>query len=99
MSTLPIGSDTPIMQNPDVIFREDEPGGPMLFNPDSNEMRILNSTGLWIWNQCQEKTSLSRLIPDMVVEFDHDGQASSLENDLTLFLQEMISQGFIGLLS
>lgn len=86
-----------LMQNPDVILRENEPGGPMLFNPDNSEMRILNETGLMIWKQCRRNIDRNELLSAIIEEYHHDDR-TQVENDLDLFLQEMIRQGFIGVL-
>ncbi len=98
MSNQSIASASRLLQNPDVILRADEPGGPLLFNPDSNEMRILNETGLWVWNLCRQEITLQTLISRMLEEYDHK-ECSSLETDLLLFLEEMVRQGFIGILN
>jgi len=92
-----MNNETLLMQNPDVILRENEPGGPMLFNPDNSEMRILNETGLAIWNLCLQPISRKDLLSGILDEYDYDDR-TLVEADLDLFLQEMIQQGFIGIL-
>jgi hypothetical protein len=34
--------------NPDVVLREEDPDGELLFNPDTNQLCVLNHTGLFI---------------------------------------------------
>jgi len=34
--------------NPDVVLREEDEDGGLLFNPDTNQIRVLNHTGLFI---------------------------------------------------
>lgn len=98
MSIIEIHADTKLMWNPDVILREDEPGGPMLFNPDSNDMRILNESGLLIFKQCQRGITFHNLKARLLDAYDSETE-QELENDLLQFLREMIGRGFIGILS
>ncbi len=37
--------------NPDVVLREEDEDGGLLFNPDTNQVKVVNSTGLFIWKQ------------------------------------------------
>jgi len=46
-------------QNPDVVLRE-EPDGALLFNPDTNQIRVINTTGLFIWRACDAQPTGSR---------------------------------------
>lgn len=92
-----IPNDSPLQQNPDVILRRDEPGGPMLFNPDNSVMRILNETGLQVWTLCRQPITFTELSTRFLQEYDNPDR-NQVENDLRLYLQEMIKQGFIGIL-
>ena len=40
------------IRNPDVVLREEEADGGLLFNPDTNQIRVVNATGLMIWKLC-----------------------------------------------
>ena len=37
--------------NPDVVLREEDESGALLFNPDTNQVKVVNATGLFIWKQ------------------------------------------------
>lgn len=37
------GKDS-LIRNPDVVLREENPDGALLFNPDTNQIRVINTT-------------------------------------------------------
>jgi hypothetical protein len=87
--------NTRYLCNPDVVLREEDEDGGLLFNPDTNQVKIVNSTGLFIWKQF---TTINQ--PDIVAEaILANFEGASLEivkADLKEFLDEMILTGFIG---
>jgi hypothetical protein len=97
MTEFTLQADTRLRQNPDVILRIDEPGGPMLFNPDNCEMRILNDTGLWIWQHCAQAITMDTLTGQFLALYDQE-DPEQLKKDLSFFVQDMTSQGYIGIL-
>lgn len=97
MTDFTLHSTSRLRQNPEVILREDEPGGPMLFNPDNCEMRVLNETGLWIWHHCGREITLEALTRAFHDLYDQESP-EQLGKDLRLFVENMASQGFIGIL-
>jgi hypothetical protein len=44
-----------LVRNPDVVLREEDPDGALLFNPDTNQIRVINTTGLFIWKPCRTR--------------------------------------------
>ena len=50
------------IRNNDVVLREEDPDGALLFNPDTNQIRVLNKTGLFIWKLCDGKHDLSSIV-------------------------------------
>ena len=50
------------IRNPDVVLREEDPDGALLFNPDTNQIRILNATGLFIWKHCDGKKDMLAIV-------------------------------------
>ena len=97
MNSDSITADTLLMQNPDAVLRAEEPGGPVLFNPDNDDMRLLNHTGLMIWTLCAQPVRFGELLQKLMDEFDHPN-AKELESDLSAFTTEMIRQGYLGVL-
>ena len=47
------------LRNPEVVLREEDDDGGLLFNPDTNQVKVVNSTGLFIWKQCDGSRNLS----------------------------------------
>jgi hypothetical protein len=39
-------------------MREEDPDGGLLFNPDTNSMRVINNTGLFVWKLCDGTKSM-----------------------------------------
>ena len=66
MAVKSIKSKVSLIRNPDVVLREEDQDGALLFNPDTNQIRVINPTGLFIWKHCDGKKDLPahRLIPE-----------------------------------
>jgi hypothetical protein len=54
-----------LIRNPDVVLREEDPDGALLFNPDTNQIRVINSTGLFIWKHCDVEGQVKVFVYDM----------------------------------
>lgn len=89
------GEKKVFVRNPDVVLREDEPDGGLLFNPDTNQIRVLNPTGLFLWKNCAETRDLEGLVKALREEFEGvpDGEVQS---QVTSFMEDMVANGFIG---
>ncbi len=85
------------LRNPDVVLREEDEDGALLFNPDTSQVKILNTTGLFIWKLSDGQHDTPALIVAMQKEFE-DAPADALVNDIKEFLEEMIQAGFVGTL-
>jgi hypothetical protein len=48
--------------NPDVVLRKEDPNGELLFNPDTNLIRVLNHTDLFIWKLCDGRHDWKKII-------------------------------------
>lgn len=80
--------------NPDVSCREEGPAGALLFNPDSDQVLVVNSTGRLIWQALDEPLTLDELtsmIHDLCIDVPEDVQQDVLE-----YVERLVSQGFIG---
>jgi hypothetical protein len=87
-----------LARNPDIILRKEDLEGAMLFNPDTNQIRVINSTGLFIWKKCDGKKDLLAIITAMK-EFFEAIPENDVENQVKVFLNDMQSNGFIGIVS
>ena len=50
------------IRNPDVVLREEDADGGLLFNPDTNQVKVVNTTGLFIWQQCDGARDLAEIV-------------------------------------
>lgn len=83
------------IRNPDVVLREEEQEGGLLYNPDTNQIRVLNATGLLVWQLCDGSHPLPDIAAALAESFDGapEGQVGS---DVEAFIQDMQDHGFIG---
>jgi|WetSurMetagenome_2_1015567.scaffolds.fasta_scaffold123769_2 hypothetical protein len=84
------------LQNPDVVIRDEDEGGVLLFEPDSGQIRLLNRTGLFIWKLCDGARNLDAIQAEMQGNFN-DAPEQELRADIMEFIEGMIQAGFIGL--
>jgi ubiquinone biosynthesis protein Coq4 len=90
-----IAKDQPLLCNPDVVLREEDEDGGLLFNPDNNAVKIVNSTGLFIWKQFQSINTPESAAVEVLKNFE-DATQEVIQTDLEEFLQDMLLTGFIG---
>jgi len=85
------------IKNPDVVLREEDIDGALLFNPDTNQIKVLNTTGLFIWKLCEKKHNITNIIKALKNSFDQvpDDKA---EDQVKTFINEMKESGFIGII-
>jgi hypothetical protein len=81
--------------NPDVVLREEDEDGCLLFNPDTNQVKILNATGLFIWKQFSNINELAHVVVAVQETFD-EVPAKDVQTDVKEFLNGMVENGFIG---
>jgi len=87
---------TRFLRNPDVVLREeDEDEAALLFNPDTNQIKVINSTGLFIWQQCRAAQTLDEIVAKVQKEFTEVPQ-EQVAQDVQGFMDGMLASGFIG---
>ncbi len=87
---------TLFIRNPDVVLREEDPDeGALLFNPDTNQVKVINTTGLFIWQRCNEARTLDELMQEIQKDFE-DAPAEQVVQDVQEYLDDMLANGFIG---
>jgi sensor domain CHASE-containing protein len=88
--------DTPLyIVNPDVSCREEEPDGALLFDPDTDEVLVVNITGLLIWRVLAEPHNQEEVV-DALVEQCNNIPADQVAQDVSEFLEQLIAKGFVG---
>lgn len=86
-----------LVRNPDVILREEDPDGALLFNPDTNQIRVINPTGLFIWKQCDGKKDMPAIIAALKEEFEGVPE-KEVDAEVKAFVDDIRANGFIGVL-
>jgi len=84
-----------LVRNPDVVLREEDPDGALLFNPDTNQIRVINTTGLFIWKHCDGKKDLPAIVSALKKTFDSVPEAE-VEGQVKTFVDDMKTNGFLG---
>jgi hypothetical protein len=82
--------------NPDVVLREEDEDGGLLFNPDTNQVKIVNPTGLYIWKKFSSACGMTEIVQTVQQEFD-DAPADEIEADVRVFIDGLLQAGFIGI--
>lgn len=84
------------MMNPDVVLHEEDPDGALVFNPDTDQIKVLNETGLFIWRLCDGSHDMAGIIARVRETFDEvpEDQVSGQVQD---FINDMVGSGFIGI--
>lgn len=82
------------IQNPDVVLREEDAQGGLLFNPDTNQVKVVNPTGLFIWKQCRSGRKRNEIVTAMAASYEDIPE--NMTEDVQEFLAGMLQTGFIG---
>jgi hypothetical protein len=83
------------MTNPDVVLREEDEDGALIFNPDTNQIKVINPTGLFIWQQCDGSKDLSGIVSAMKESYDEVPE-DEVSEQVEKFIDDMVKTGFIG---
>jgi hypothetical protein len=84
-----------LLQNPDVVMREVDEDGALLFNPDTNRVRVVNRTGLFIWNLCEKGSDLPSILSGLQKTFDQVPEAE-VQDQVTAYVTDLFRSGFLG---
>jgi hypothetical protein len=84
------------LRNPDVVLREEDPDeGGLLFNPDTNQVKVINATSLFIWQQCGVARTLEEIVAEVKKGF-YEVPSEQVAQDVREFMDVMLTSGFIG---
>jgi len=83
-------------RNPDVVLHEEDPDGALVFNPDTDQIKVFNQTGFFIWRLCDGSHDMESIIARVRETFDEvpEDQVSGQVQD---FINDMVGTGFIGI--
>jgi hypothetical protein len=84
------------LRNPDVVLREEDEDGGLLFNPDTNQIRVLNNTGLFIWKMCDGTSDFPDFLAAIRESYE---EVPEEQTDIQIkgFIDDMVASGFIGI--
>jgi len=83
------------MTNPDVVLREEDEDGALIYNPDTDRIKVINPTGLFIWQQCDGSKDLAGLIFAVQESYDEVPE-DEVSEQVEKFIDDMVNTGFIG---
>jgi hypothetical protein len=79
---------THLAVNPDIVCRE-EGDEALLFDPETERVKVLNATGLMLWNLCDGSHSQDDLVQALVTKYPDVG-VDTLKADVKRFLTDML---------
>ena len=82
--------------NPDVSCREEGPDGALLFNPDTDDVLVVNVTGLLIWQALAEPRDRDQVVAALVEQCDNVPE-DKVAQDVSEFMEQLIAKGFVGI--
>lgn len=80
--------------NPDVSCREEEPEGAILFNPDTDDVLVINTTGFLVWEALSEPRTEEQLAEVLAARCDKVPQDQVGEH-VAAFIKPLIEKGFV----
>ena len=83
------------LRNPDVVLREEDEDGGLLFNPDTNVVKLINATGLFIWKECNCARRMDDIVMVVRNAFDEVPE-EQVTQDVKEFIDYMVAAGFFG---
>lgn len=84
------------MKNPEVVLREEDQDGALLFNPDTNQIRALNETALYIWNLCDGSRDVVAIEEAIRGAFE-DIPEDQVVDQIVEFMNQMVATEFVGI--
>lgn len=83
--------------NPDVSCRPEGEDGALLFNPDTDQILVINPTGLLIWEALREPRTQAQVVEAFSAQCEGLPDAAEVQRDVAEFLEQLAAKGFIGL--
>jgi hypothetical protein len=91
-----MAEETLYIVNPDVSCREEGPDGALLFNPDTDEILVINVTGLLIWEALAEPRTMAEVV-DAIRRQCNNVPEGEVEADVAEFIETMVNRAFVGI--
>ncbi len=81
-------------RNPEVVVREETQDAVLLFNPDTNQIRVLNETAQFIWGLCDGSHDLTTIID--AIKTTYEDIPAEVDEHIGAFIEEMVATEFLG---
>ena len=86
--------DTLYAANPEVVLREEDGENGLLFNPDTDQIVVVNSTGLFVWKSLASSRPLAAVAAALQESFP-GAQPAEAAADVEEFVAMLAQNGFI----
>jgi hypothetical protein len=80
----------------DVSCREEGPDGALLFNPDTDEVLVVNVTGSLIWQALAEPRTPQQVVAALVEQCDNV-PADQVAQDVNEFIEQLLAKEFVNI--
>lgn len=77
-----------------VTCRIEEPEGALLYHRDTENLQIINMTGLLIWQALQKQRTVDGIVENLL-ELGMDVDRNTLTEDVSDFLENMVINGLV----
>ena len=79
--------------NPDVVLREEDESGTLLFNPDTGDVIVVNGTGRFVWDACRNGSDRESILEGLRESFLETPEGAG--QDVDSFISMLASGGFL----
>jgi hypothetical protein len=83
-------------RNPDIVLREEDDDGALLFNPDTCRLQVINDTGVFLWKLLDTRRTIAELETALREAYDSTPDNTILK-DIEVFIKEMTETNTITL--
>ena len=88
--------ETQYIVNPDVSCREESLEGALLFNPDTDDVLVVNITGLVIWQTLVQPRTRPQVVEALLVRCE-DVPTDEVRDDVDTYLNQLVERGYVGI--
>ncbi|MDD1689061.1 MAG: PqqD family peptide modification chaperone [Methanoregula sp.] len=89
-----ISATAMFVANPDVSCRIEGDAGAVLFNPDTDTTRLINPTGILIWNYLSEPHTVGEIVAFVAGSYSNLPDTASVQKDAEAFVKDL-APGFV----
>ncbi|MEW6574031.1 MAG: PqqD family peptide modification chaperone [Bacillota bacterium] len=76
--------------HPSIITREEEEGT-LLFNKDTDDIKLLNQVGFLIWKHCDGAHTIDQIVETLAIQYP-EVPMDTLRSDVKSFLEILLSR-------